>query len=60
IAYQLKKWNKWTLELEGFDLLDRNTGVTRFVELNSLNETNSNLISRYVMFSLRYRISVFN
>lgn len=59
VAYQLKKWNKWTLELEGFDFLDRNTGVTRFVEINSLNETNSNLISRYVMFTLRYRIAVF-
>jgi hypothetical protein len=51
--------NRLMLSLEGYDLLNRNTGVTRTSEQNYLQETRTNSIGRYVMLSLKFRLNKF-
>ncbi|NQV01799.1 MAG: hypothetical protein HQ542_04085, partial [Bacteroidia bacterium] len=40
-------------------LLNRNTGIQRVSEQNYLRETHSNIIGRYVMLSLKFRLNKF-
>jgi len=57
ISYNFLKNNRGMLTLEGYDLLNKNTGVSRISEMNYLRETRSNVIGRYVMLSFKYRIN---
>jgi hypothetical protein len=59
ISHHFLKNNRATLTLRGFDLLDKNTIVNRFGELNYLREIRSNSIGRYVMLSFTYRLNKF-
>lgn len=56
--YFLKN-NRGVVTLEAFDLLNRNTGITRVSEMNYLLEQQSNTIGRYVMLSFKYRLNKF-
>ncbi|MGZ4118039.1 MAG: outer membrane beta-barrel protein [Bacteroidia bacterium] len=53
------KGNRGTFTLEGFDLLNKNTGLERISELNYLLEKKSNIIGRYFMLSFKYRLNKF-
>jgi hypothetical protein len=59
ISRHFLKNKRATLTLRGFDLLDKNTVVRRFSELNYLREIRSNSIGRYVMLSLTFRLNKF-
>lgn len=59
ISRFLLKNKRGTLMLKGFDLLDRNSIVQRFSELNYLREVRSNSIGRFIMLSFTYRINKF-
>lgn len=59
ISRHFLKNNRASLTLRGFDLLDKNTIVNRFSELNYLREIRSNSIGRYVMLSFTYRLNKF-
>ena len=59
ISRYFLKNNRGTLTLKGFDLLNKNTIVNRFSELNYLREIRSNSIGRFVMLSFTYRLNKF-
>jgi len=59
LSRKLFKSNRGTLLLEGFDLLNRNTGIERISEMNFLQERRSNTIGRYVLLSFKYRLNKF-
>lgn len=56
-AYSFMKFNRGTLSLEMFDLLDKNRGIERISEQNYLREIRSNTIGRFAMFTFRYRLN---
>lgn len=56
-AYYFLKAKRGVLSLSGFDLLNKNTGITRSSQLNYLIERQSNIIGRYFMLSFKYRLS---
>lgn len=57
INFNFLKNKRAMISLEGYDLLDKNTGIDRISEMNFLRETRSNVIGRYVMLSFKYRIN---
>ncbi|MGE0077267.1 MAG: outer membrane beta-barrel protein [Bacteroidales bacterium] len=57
INYHFLDNNRGMLSLEAFDLLNKNTGVTRVSEYNYIRETNSNMIGRYFMLSFKYKLN---
>ena len=59
LSRKLFKSNRGTLILEGFDLLNRNTGIERTAELNFLQERKSNTIGRYVLLTFKFRLNKF-
>ena len=59
ISYFFLKNNRMTLTLAGHDLLNKNTGISRISEANFLQEKTSNIIGRYFMLTLKYRLNKF-
>ncbi|MEI7829938.1 MAG: outer membrane beta-barrel protein [Prolixibacteraceae bacterium] len=59
ISRFILKNKRGTLTLRGFDLLDRNSIIQRFSELNYLREVRSNSIGRFVLLSFTYRLNKF-
>jgi len=59
ISYFFMKNNRAALTLTAFDLLNKNTGITRTASMNYLRENRSNIIGRYVMLSFKYRLNKF-
>jgi len=57
INYHFLVNNRGMLSLEAFDLLNKNTGVTRVSEYNYIRETNSNMIGRYFMLSFKFKLN---
>jgi hypothetical protein len=57
MSYFFMKNNRATLTLSGFDLLDKNTGISRISEMNYLEERRSNIIGRYFMLTFKYRLN---
>ena len=57
---QFLKDKSATLRLQGFDLLDQNTSVSRSVTGNVITDSQSNRLSRYVMLSFTMRIQKFS
>jgi hypothetical protein len=59
LSYSFTKNHRTTLTLEAFDILDKNSGIQRISDLNYLREIKTNILSRYVMLTLKYRINQF-
>jgi len=59
ISYHFPKNKRAQISLNGYDLLNQNTGVQRINELNYLRVIRSNTIGRYVMLSFKYRLNKF-
>jgi len=57
ISYNFLVNKRGMITLESYDLLNKNTGISRISELNYLRETRSNIIGRYLMLSFKYRIN---
>lgn len=57
VGYNFLANNRGMLMLEAYDLLNKNSGISRISEMNYLRETRSNIIGRYLMFSFKYRLS---
>lgn len=51
------KANRASVSLKAFDILNKNTGLSRVSELNYLQETRSNIIGRYFMITFKYKLS---
>jgi hypothetical protein len=58
VRYFLKA-NRGSVSIKGFDLLNRNSGISQVSEYNYLQRTESNTIGRYFMLSFKYRLSKF-
>ena len=54
------KAKRGVLILDAFDLLNKNTGISRSSEMNYLREKQSNVIGRYVMLTFKYRLNRFD
>lgn len=59
VSYYFMANKRAMLTLEGSDLLNRNTGVSRTGELNYLREVRSNTIGRFIMLSFKYKLNRF-
>jgi hypothetical protein len=57
VNYYLFKNQRGVLTLAGVDLLNRNTGIERMSELNTLVERRSFIIGRYFMLSFKFRLN---
>lgn len=56
--YFLKR--RASLTLSGHDLLDKNKGIERISQMNYLRESVSNVLGRYFMLTLKFRINKFD
>lgn len=59
MRYFLKS-NRAAISFKGFDLLNKNSGITQTSEYNYLQRTESNTIGRYFMLSFKYRLNKFS
>jgi hypothetical protein len=59
VRYILKS-NRGVISLKGFDLLNKNSGITQTGEYNYLQRVESNTIGRYFMLSFKYRLNKFD
>lgn len=56
-SYYFGASNRYALTMYAFDILDKNTGVSRTSELNYLSQSTTNIIGQYFMLSFKYRIN---
>lgn len=59
VRYILRS-NRGVISLKGYDLLNKNSGITQTGEYNYLQRRESNTIGRYFMLSFKYRINKFD
>lgn len=59
VNYHFLTNNRGMLSLEVYDMLNKNSGVTRVSEYNYIREVNSNMIGRYFMLSFKYKLNKF-
>lgn len=59
IERRFLKNNLAALRLQGFDLFNQNTGITRNVTSNSIIDSRTNRLGRYYLLSFTYRIQRF-
>lgn len=59
LEYRFLKGNKGALRLDGFDLLNENTGISRDVFDNIIVDRQVNRLGRYFMLSFNMRLSKF-
>jgi len=48
------KYNGWELAIEGYDLLNQNTQISRTITANTIIDARSDIISRYFLFRISY------
>ncbi len=60
VNFNFLKNKRAMLTLEVSDILDKNTGIERISNLNYLREVRKNIIGRYALLSLKYRINKFS
>jgi len=56
INYTLDEAGKWMIGLQGYDFLNRNQNLWRWWSANSYSENRTNAVTRYVMFSITYKV----
>lgn len=59
VEYRFFKGNKGSLRLEGFDLFNENTGISRDVFDNEIVDRRTNRLARYFIFTFNYRLQRF-
>jgi hypothetical protein len=55
ISYQLKPKSPWTFKINAFDLLNQNLNITRIANANLIQQTETNLLTRYFLVSVLYK-----
>ncbi len=56
INYSLDTLNRWTIGIKGFDILDKNTNISRSWSQNSFRQFENLTIRQYFMATIRYNI----
>ncbi|MBL0048091.1 MAG: TonB-dependent receptor [Bacteroidetes bacterium] len=59
VSYFILKAKRGVISLEAFDLLNKNTGISRISEMNYVQQKNANCIGRYFLLSFKYRLTKF-
>lgn len=57
--YRFLKGKKATIKLQGFDLLNENTGITRNISETTITDSQSNRLARYGLLSFNLRLQKF-
>jgi hypothetical protein len=57
--YRFLKNKRATVKLQGFDLFNQNTGISRSVNETTITDSRSNRLARYFLFSMTYRMQKF-
>lgn len=57
VSYHFLANRRAVISVEGYDLLNRNTGLTRSSGFNYLREVQSNTIGRYLLLSFKYKLN---
>ena len=57
LSYLFLKSKRAMISLNAFDLLDQNTGINRYAQLNFTQEERYLSLGRYIMVSLKYNLS---
>ncbi len=60
VSHYFLKSNRGVVTIEAFDILNKNTGVTRISEMNYLQQKKSNIIGRYFILTFKYRLNKFD
>lgn len=48
------KYDEWEIGIEGYDLLNKNTQISREITANTIVDTRNDIISRYFLFRVSY------
>ncbi len=54
VAKRIGKYDQWTLAVEGYDLFNQNTQISRTITLNTIVDSRTNIITRYFLFRVTY------
>ncbi len=60
VEYRILKKNAGALRIQGFDLFDQNTGITRTVNGTTITDTNNERLGRYFLLSFNVRLQKFS
>ncbi|HYG50237.1 MAG TPA: outer membrane beta-barrel protein [Flavobacteriales bacterium] len=60
IKFYFLKDKRGTLSFEGFDLLNKNKGLSRVSELNYIMQKKSSIIQQYFMVSFKFKLNKFD
>ena len=55
--YRFLKGKRMTVRMQGFDLLNKNTSITRVVTETTVTDTRNNRLARYFLLSVNFRIN---
>lgn len=48
---------RFSLSIQAYDILNQNTGIERVSELNYIKETTSDVIGRYILLAVKFRLN---
>lgn len=54
IEKRIGKYDQWKLGIEGYDLMNQNTQVSRTISINTIVDSRINIITRYFLFRITY------
>lgn len=57
--YRFLKNKRTTIKLQGFDLFNENTGISRTIYETTITDSRNNRLARYFLFTLNYRMQKF-
>ncbi|HSC53757.1 MAG TPA: outer membrane beta-barrel protein [Phnomibacter sp.] len=57
--YRFLKGKKATIRLQGYDLLNENTGISRNINESTITDRRDNRLSRYFLLSFKYQLQKF-
>ncbi|HVF96759.1 MAG TPA: hypothetical protein VM871_05540, partial [Flavisolibacter sp.] len=57
--YRFLKGKMMTVRLQGFDLLNENTGILRTVSETTITDSRTNRLARYFLLSVNMRLAKF-
>ena len=55
LSYQPKEKSPWTFKINAFDILNQNVVIQRTANMNYIRQTQTNLLTRYVLLSVMYK-----
>lgn len=58
--YRFLKNNRATVKLQGYDLFNQNTGITRTIYETTITDSRNNRLARYFLLTFNYRVQKFS